>query len=147
MKIRAVAASILLFIAACNPSGSNRGSRSEQLKLDNYFIAGKLLYEQNCTNCHQADGRGLAALYPPLYKSDFIERDPLAMICIIKKGLEGEIVVNGTSYNQKMPANPLLTDLELAEISTYVLNAWDDKYGLVPLDSVRVKLNACLGHN
>lgn len=132
-----------ILIWGCNPSGKSDLSRKEQLKLDNYFLAGKALYEAKCANCHQANGEGLAALYPPLKNADYLTNNPLAIICIAKNGMEGPLMVNGREYNLKMPANEGLTNLEIAEIATYVLNAWDTKYGIVDLDTVRTKLEAC----
>ena len=136
-------AGLIIFLASCNPSGNTSGDRQYQLKLDNYFLAGKRLYETKCSNCHQDDGTGLGSLYPPLDNSDYLKSDPLRIVCISKWGFKEEIIVNGVQYNQIMPANEKLTQLEIAEISTYVLNSWSNKYGLVSIDSVRVRLDSC----
>ena len=45
--------------------------------------------------------------------------------------MEGEIIVNGITYNQKMPALDYLTDLEIAQITTYLYNIWGNKKGVI----------------
>jgi thymidine kinase len=34
----------------------------EKIKLEQYYIGGKEVYELNCANCHQKDGKGLKNL-------------------------------------------------------------------------------------
>ena len=104
----------------------------------NPYKQGKLLYEANCQNCHQADGQALAGLIPPLAGSDYliINKDKLA--CIIRNGLDGEIIVNGVSYNQPMPANTLLTEIQISNIINYINNEWGNKNeGVLILCSIK----------
>ncbi len=75
-NIRIKLAGLIVFLASCNPSGNTSGDREYQLKLDNYFLAGKRSYEVKCSNCHQSEGQGLGKLYPPLAKSDYLLADP-----------------------------------------------------------------------
>jgi len=49
----------------------------------------------------------------------------------MKYGIQGEITVNGISYNKTMPAIPSLTELEIAEIATYIGNSWGHEEGLI----------------
>ena len=51
-------------------------------------------------------------------------------------GLSGKISVNGTEYNSVMPPMTQLTDDEVANIVTYVLNSWDNPGGRVSKDDV-----------
>lgn len=108
----------------------------EQIKRDQYFVEGERLYGVYCANCHQAGGEGMANLYPPLH---FL-RDKVRFIRIVRHGLDGEITVNGTSYNRPMPANPGLTDLDIAEITTFVYNKWGKETTYTPIDSVKKAL-------
>ena len=78
------------------------------------------LYERMCANCHQSDGSGFVKLYPPLKNADYLKQNPKAMFGIIKNGLKGSIVVNGTEFNLVMPANPKLSDKEIEHIVEYV---------------------------
>ena len=123
-------------IVGCN-------SNPDQVKLKQYTTAGQQLYLQHCSNCHQEDGTGLRALYPPLVQSDYMIADPGRTICLISNGLEGPIQVNGLQYNLAMPSNTGLTPLEIAEITTYIMNTWGGNAGLVPITQVKAALDSC----
>ena len=115
---------------------------SEELKLEQYYSEGYQLYTTHCANCHQAEGTGLANLYPPVQGSSYLLQKA-DLVCIIKYGLAGEIQVAGKTYNRPMPANPKLPDLEIAEIVTYVNNTWGKDTAYTPTDSVTAMLIRC----
>jgi mono/diheme cytochrome c family protein len=96
---------------------------AEELKTEQYFAEGYQLYMTNCANCHQADGNGMANLYPSLAGSAML-KDPSMLACIIRNGTKGIITADGKEFNRPMPANTKLTDLEIAEIVTYVKMKW-----------------------
>ena len=132
----------VVFAVACTGKKDKRGYKAT-VKLEQYLMEGRNLYLANCSNCHQPEGQGLAKLYPPLHNSDFMRDNLEETICIIKNGLQGEIVVNGVSYNQVMPANPQLTNLEVAEITTYIYNHWGHERGLIGVLEVEKVLSNC----
>jgi nitrite reductase (NO-forming) len=86
--------------------------------------AGALLYKGTCSTCHQDNGQGLANVFPPLAKSDYLISDPRRAIEVVLNGLSGPVTVNGSSFNSVMPPMSQLNDDEVAHILTYVLNAW-----------------------
>ncbi len=65
------------------------------------------------------------------------------VICLMRHGKKGEIIVNGIRYIQGMPGIPTLTDLEIAEITTYIYNTWEHKRGIVEVKDVSQVLNSC----
>lgn len=132
----------LAVLSVCHPKESSPDYQS-RIKMRQYIAQGKVLYRQYCSNCHQDDGSGLGELYPPLLDSDYLAADPGRTICIIKNGQTGEIVVNGRTYNQTMPPNPGLTNLEVAEIATYVFNRFADTTLLLPVKQVDSVLKLC----
>jgi len=136
---------IIVLLASCgSPSGKKpEMNRDEKIKLDQYLVQGKELYETYCTNCHQDSGEGLASLYPPLAKSDYLLADIPRAACIIKNGQFKEIVVNGTTYNQMMPGLAHLTNLEIAAILTYVTNSWENDKGIQNVADVEKWLQQC----
>lgn len=103
--------------------------------LDERLKAGKILYEANCAACHQQDGQGLAGAFPPLANSDYLMAREDKGINIVLKGLTGEIVVNGVTYNGVMPQMRLGDD-EVASILTYVRNSWGNDGDLVTAEEV-----------
>jgi len=100
-------------------------------KFQQYFAQGQSLYEKHCSNCHQKNGFGLGRVYPPLAGSDYFEKNLNTSLCLMKYGISGEIVVNGIQYNKAMPGVPSLTELEIAEIATYIGNSWGHEQGLI----------------
>jgi nitrite reductase (NO-forming) len=55
--------------------------------------------------------------------------NPKRLVEIILHGLVGPVTVNGKDYNSVMPPMSQLTDDEVANISTYVLNSWGNPGG------------------
>jgi nitrite reductase (NO-forming) len=97
---------------------------------------GKRVYTQTCFACHQLNGEGLAGVFPPLAKSDFLLADKDRAIRGVIKGLAGPIKVNGKDYNGVMPP-VTLNDDQVAQVVTYILNEWGNDGGIVTVDDVR----------
>ncbi len=119
-----------------------------KIRYRQYMSEGKRLYTLHCSNCHQENGSGLVRLYPPLLNSDFMIDNPDEVICIMKNGQEGSITVNGVEFNHDMPENQLLTNLEIAEITTYIYNTFleeemKDSVAIVTLNQVADILAKC----
>jgi mono/diheme cytochrome c family protein len=112
-------------------------------KFTNYYNQGKQLYTKHCSNCHQPNGTGLGRVYPPLHQSDYMNTNFESVICLMKNGIDGKLMVNGKEYNQPMPGIPALTDLEIAEIATYIYNTWEHQRGLVDVSEVSRVLRNC----
>ena len=72
---------------------------------------GEQVFQQVCVTCHQANGQGMAGVYPPLAGSDWMAKSNETLIKIVLHGLMGEIEVNGTKYNQVMDQYILLIAL------------------------------------
>lgn len=117
----------LRFLSSCQSQ--------EEIKRQKYITEGILLYQNNCANCHQRDGKGLAALYPPIAGSDYLAKKD-SVIHIIRHGQQGPILVNGKRYNRPMPAQPHLSNLEIAEIVTYIYAEWGNSQELTDVKYV-----------
>ncbi len=115
-----------------------------KIRYRQYMVIGKRLYKQHCANCHGENGEGLEQLYPPLAKSDYLMEDVERAICQIRYGIEGEITVNGISYNQKMAGHDDLRPLNIAEIITFITNSWGNEKGLVSAKDVEQVLSRCM---
>ena len=105
-------------------------------KLSERVQAGAKVFEIACSACHQPTGQGLPGAFPPLAGSDFLLKEPKRAIDIVVKGLQGEVTVNGVKYNSVMPAMTQLSDQEIADVITYVLNSWGNKAGSVNVTQV-----------
>ncbi|WP_315815681.1 cytochrome c [Paraflavitalea speifideaquila] len=103
-------------------------------KLEESKARGKELYQELCITCHLADGKGLAGAIPPLAGSDYL-KNTAKVIYAIKFGLSDPIEVNGVKYSTPMPS-PNISDEEVADVSTYILNNWGNKGKLITLKEV-----------
>lgn len=134
--------SACFFLANCH--GKTEQERSGQsTKFQQYYVRGEKLYSQHCSNCHQKNGTGLGRLYPPLATSDFMNNHFNDVVCLIRHGKKGELIVNGKSFNQTMPGIPALTNLEITEIVNYIYNTWDNKRGPSDISEISDILEKC----
>lgn len=124
-----------IFMESCNDEQS--------LDYKRYYVNGKGLYEKNCQSCHGASGEGLGTLYPPLTDTTYLLSSRNQLACIIKTGQKGPISVNGKTYNEAMPGNPRLADIDVAQIIVYVTNSFGNKQGHFTLEEVSEGLKSC----
>ena len=113
-------------------------------KFQQYYTHGEDLYARHCANYHQKSGKGLGLVYPPLDRSDYMDQKFDDVICQMKYGIKGELIVNGDNFNQPMPGVRSLTPLEIAEISTYIYNTWGHTKGIIEVPEVDKALKKCL---
>lgn len=90
------------------------------------IVRGREIYNDFCMSCHLPSGKGVEKVYPPLAKSDFLQKERIASIKAIKFGLTGRMVVNDKVYNGTMMALGLSDD-EVADVMNYITNAWGNK--------------------
>ena len=138
--------SVFPFIAFILSLAGGCGRNGGSAKFNQYYNQGEKLYERHCSNCHQNDGKGLGRLYPPLAQADYLQRVE-EVVCLIRYGKEGRILVNGQDYNMAMPGNSKLTDLEIAKITTYIYNSWGSEKGLMDVTNVSTILAECNGED
>lgn len=89
------------------------------------------------------DGSGLQGVMPPLAGADYVAQNQGKLACIIRYGMEGAVVVNGTTYNQQMAGIPQLTDFEITNIINYINHSWGNEYGYMRYDDVKTALEKC----
>ncbi len=128
-----------------------KSQHAGDLTVDEQVAAGKELFNGTCATCHQPNGEGMAGVFPPLARSDYIASDKSRLASVILHGLQGPVKVNGKEYNSIMPPMSQLTDDEVAQLATYVLNSWGNPGGHVTKDDAAAarKLkpaNASEGH-
>ena len=86
-----------------------------------------------CAACHQADGRGLPSIAPPLAGSATVTGIPSALIDIVLHGRDED-----AAY-PSMPPLAALPDGQLAAILTYVRQAWGNGAAAITADAVRAR--------
>lgn len=88
---------------------------------------GQQVFNANCVGCHQASGKGLPGVFPPLDGSEWVNGDARVAVNILLHGVTGEISVAGQTYKGAMPAFGQLGDAELAAVLSHVRSAWSNK--------------------
>jgi mono/diheme cytochrome c family protein/glucose/arabinose dehydrogenase len=105
---------------------------------------GKEVYlrDAHCATCHQANGKGMENVYPPLENSNWLD-DEERLIKIALKGLWGPITVSGQAFDPSKGVPPmmgfggLLNDNELAAVLTYVRQSWGNNHDVISSETVR----------
>ena len=100
----------------------------------NAYRKGRDQYAVSCGACHQADGKGLANMAPTLAMSDWVTGNTSRLIGVAVHGLMGPIRVNGKpviGVPPIMPPHGFMKDDQLANILTYVRNAWGNKGDII----------------
>ena len=99
---------------------------------------GGAVYLANCASCHQANGQGVPGAFPPLAGNPAVTGNPVAVIAIVKGGLDGKISVNGRIYSGIMPRwRGVLSDDQIAAVVTYIRGSWKNQAPPVSLADVQ----------
>ena len=85
---------------------------------------GEFVYVTYCGTCHQSNGKGDGARFPPLTRTDWVTGDKDRLIGIVLNGMEGSIDVKGTIYNNIMPQHSFLSDEEISDVLTYIRSSF-----------------------
>jgi mono/diheme cytochrome c family protein len=88
---------------------------------------GKQLFTAQCAACHQASGKGLPGVFPPLDGSEWVTGDPRVLANVLLHGVSGEMTVAGQVFKGAMPSFQKLGDAELAAVASYVRSEWTNK--------------------
>jgi mono/diheme cytochrome c family protein len=86
---------------------------------------GERIYRGACIACHEADGSGSPRVYPPLPGNANLQAtDPSSTVRIILDGAQ-TLTTPRAPNTGSMPAYARkLTDQEIADVATYIRNAW-----------------------
>jgi len=109
---------------------------NDNLDRDKPSSAAKL-YDTYCRMCHQQNGKGDGARFPPLDSSEWVIGDKKRLINLVLNGVQGPIDVKGKSYNGTMPMHAFLSDNDLAVVLTYVRRSFGNAADSVGVDDVK----------
>ena len=98
---------------------------------------GAALYSDHCVACHQANGRGVASVYPALAGNRALTMgsaiNPIRIV--LNGGFAPGTAGNPRPYGMA-PYGPFLNDVEVAAVVTYVRNAWGNQASPVSAQTV-----------
>jgi mono/diheme cytochrome c family protein len=127
-RLRALLLLVAVVFALAAPAGAQStdtttpvdSGTTEESGLDGALLqAGFEAYTNTCSGCHQAGGVGLEGTFPPLIDNENV-MDTGYLVNVINNGLQGEITVNGVTYNGVMPAFSTLSEAEVESIVAYI---------------------------
>ena len=98
---------------------------------------GKKIYETpgKCITCHQANGQGVANVFPNLVGSEFLLNQK---VLAVSQVLNGSVKVGNKTVKYPAPMPPQLDNKEEAvAVINYVLNSFGNKGGVVTMDDVK----------
>lgn len=98
---------------------------------------GKAVYLKYCLACHMADGSGVMNMNPPLIKTKWVIGNKDFLVHQILKGSHGTVEIDGDTFHNTMPAQPFLTDEQIADVLTYVRNSFGNKASRVTPSEVK----------
>ncbi len=133
---RGVVLAALLVAAGTATAAEVHQAEVAQAGMQARLAEGEKGYASYCQSCHQPDGSGMAGVFPPLAQSDYLLADKGRAIRIVLEGKSGPIEVNGQKYDAVMPHLVYLSDDQVADVLSYVLNAWGNDGGYVSTDEV-----------
>lgn len=95
------------------------------------MAAGQTIFVERCASCHQESSAAPSGDFPRLTGNTLVlARDPTTVVRVILQGSQSA-AVRGVPVGFSMPAFPVLTNDELAEVATYIRNAWGNSAGSV----------------
>jgi mono/diheme cytochrome c family protein len=101
-------------------------ARGDQLAL------GQKVYEQNCADCHGAQGQGAAGAYPALAGNRAVTqaRSANPVLAVLAGGFAPTTAGNPQPYGMP-PYRTLLTDTEIAAVVTHLRQSWGNRASAV----------------
>jgi mono/diheme cytochrome c family protein len=112
------------------------------------MAAGEAVFVSRCVFCHQPPGRpdqptsGAPSDYPKLAGDTLLlGRDPATVVRIILQGAQAPSTPNApTTF--AMPAFPVLSDSQIADVATYIRNSWGNRASAVTAGAVAAERHA-----
>ena len=105
---------------------------------DKFMLAGKQIFADSCSACHQSDGKGVPRMFPPLeHNANVQQRDPTTVVRVILQGAR-TVATDKRPTPFAMPAfDWKLKDDQIAAVATYVRNAWGNSAPPVTAEQIQ----------
>ena len=103
-----------------------------------------------CASCHGQKGGGIEGLAPALAGVSWVTGPPEWLARIILQGMNGEVEVNGETWDGVMPPHGHLEELDdatLAGLMTYLRRSWGSKADPVSVEDIAAIREASAGRD
>jgi mono/diheme cytochrome c family protein len=115
-------AAIATYIKSLPPDSNSVPKAPDQASMQ----AGQAVFVARCAVCHTVRGAGNAD-YPSLaHNTMIVSQNPDTVLRVILQGSQSVKTANGT-VGFSMPAFPVLTNADLADVATYIRNSWGNR--------------------
>jgi mono/diheme cytochrome c family protein len=136
-----VALALLAAAAGCakssNTTNAAASASAAAMKNPGSASDGATVYLTDCSSCHQTNGQGVSGAFPPLAGNAVVTGNPVAVIAIVKDGLEGRVTVNNAPYSGIMPSwKGQISDDQIAAVIGYIRSSWTNHAGGVSVAQV-----------
>lgn len=93
---------------------------------------GAIVYKQFCLPCHQADGNGVPMANPSLVRTSYVTGEKGKLITWVLKGTGArKEPIDGKTYPNNMAPMIFLTDLQIADVLTYIRSSFGNQASAV----------------
>jgi len=118
--------------ASSAPQAGAMASPAVQVGEADLAKEGESVFSTTCAACHQATGAGIPGVFPPLANSPWVLGRDTVLVKIVLLGLQGPVVVNGTTYQGAMPSwRASLSDRQIAAVTSYIRSSWGNTAGVI----------------
>ncbi|MDG4897711.1 cytochrome c [Mesorhizobium sp. WSM4976] len=105
---------------------------------DNVMSAGKNIYIDQCSGCHQLGGDGVMNMFPSLKGSAAVQsRQPFSVVRLVLNGGHGASGPGNPNALSMPSFGWKLSDDQIAAVTTYIRNAWGNKAAPVEAGDVK----------
>lgn len=123
-----------------NDADANASDAGSGKLADAAMQRGHALYLDNCAGCHMAGGVGLDKVFPPLKGSSAImAAEPDTLIMVLLKGARIPTTDEKPTGLQMPTFDAKLDDEQIADMLTYIRNAWGNHASAVSASAVADK--------
>ena len=117
---------LLEYLATYLGPNPPREGKTDAKAVQQGTISERDTFLEQCSACHQANGKGLAGEFPPLSGNPDLFRTREFPVLVLLNGLEGPIEVAGSGFNGQMPSFAHLSDDKIAALVRYIRTAWEN---------------------
>lgn len=112
-------------LASNPPQSAGLPAATGNTAAGNDAALGASVYANSCVSCHQATGKGLPGVFPPLAGNPAVtDTDPTTHIEVVLNGLQGK-VIDGVHYASPMPPwADQLNDAQIAAVINHERSSW-----------------------
>ncbi|MGP8100710.1 MAG: c-type cytochrome [Candidatus Cybelea sp.] len=137
-----IALALLMAVAGCakssNATSAAASASAAAMKNPASASDGATVYLTDCSSCHQTSGQGVSGAFPPLDGNAVVTGNPVAVIAIVKNGLDGPVTENNAAYSGIMPSwKGQISDDQIAAVISYIRSSWTNHAGGVSLAQVQ----------